>query len=75
MHPVIIYPLSAEEVREIQQMNRRGEKPDTLKPDYVPAAPEFVTAVGDDSISRFDNQLRSRKKKKNRNRNKGNGSR
>ena len=70
-----IYPLSAEEVREIQQMNRRGEKPDTLKPDYVPAAPEFVTAVGDDSISRFD-EARKKKRRNGRNRGRqGNGGR
>ena len=34
-----------------------------------PAAPEFVTAVGDDAINRFDEQ-RKRKKKKRNNRNK-----
>ena len=44
-------------------MNRRGEKPASLKSDDVPAAPEFVTAVGDDAINRFD-EARKRKKKK-----------
>ena len=44
-------------------MNRRGEKPASLKSDEVPAAPEFVTAVGDDAINRFD-EARKRKKKK-----------
>ena len=47
-------------------MNRNGQKPETLLPDTDPVAPEFVTAVGDDSISRFDE---ARKKKR---RNKGN---
>jgi hypothetical protein len=56
-------------------MNREGIKPESLKLEPEPNVPEFVSAVGDDSISRFDSQLRSRKKKKNRNRNKGNGSR
>ena len=65
-----IYPLSAEDVREIQQMNRRGERPETLKPDFVPSAPEFVTAVGDDSISRFD-EARKKKRRSGRGRNRG----
>ena len=63
-----LYPLDASEVREIIKMNRRGEKPESLKSDVVPAAPEFVSAVGDDSITRFD-EARKRKKKKRNNRN------
>ena len=31
-----------------------------------PAAPEFVTAVGDDSITRFDEARKRKKKKKHR---------
>lgn len=58
-----LYPLYAEDVWEIIKMNRRGEKPESLKSDDVPAAPEFVTAVGDDAINRFD-EARKRKKKK-----------
>ena len=58
-----LYPLYAEDVWEIIKMNRRGEKPESLKNDDVPAAPEFVTAVGDDAINRFD-EARKRKKKK-----------
>ena len=50
-------------------MNRNGEKPESLKGDAKPAAPEFVTAVGDDAINRFD-EARKRKKKKRNNRNK-----
>ena len=64
-----LYPLHAEDVWEIIKMNRRGEKPESLKSDVVPAAPEFVTAVGDDSITRFD-EARKRKKKKRNNRGK-----
>ena len=60
-----IYPLPASEVREIIMMNRNGRKPESLKGEPEIIAPEFVTAVGDDSISRFDE-----KKKKGR-RNKG----
>ena len=61
---VDIYPLDAAEVREIIKMNRNGVKPESLKLEPEPDLPEFVSAVGDDSISRFDNQLRSKKKKK-----------
>ena len=64
-----LYPLHAEDVWEIIRMNRRGEKPESLKSDVAPAAPEFVTAVGDDSITRFD-EARKRKKKKRNNRGK-----
>ena len=58
-----LYPLYAEDVWDIIKMNRRGEKPASLKNDDVQAAPEFVTAVGDDAINRFD-EARTRKKKK-----------
>ncbi len=67
-----LYPLSADEVREIIMMNRNGRKPDSLKFEPEPAAPEFVSAVGDDSITRFDKQPR---KKKNRSRGGRNGRR
>ena len=58
-----LYPLYAEEVWDIIKMNRNGIKPESLKNDIAPAAPEFVTAVGDDAINRFD-EARKRKKKK-----------
>ena len=64
-----LYPLDASDVREIIKMNRNGEKPESLKSDVAPAAPEFVTAVGDESITRFD-EARKKKKKKRNNRNK-----
>ena len=58
-----MFPLSAIEVKEIQAMNRAGEKPESLKTEPEPSnAPEFVSAVGDDSITRFD-EARRRKKK------------
>ena len=58
-----LYPLYAEDVWDIIRMNRNGERPASLKDDSAPAAPEFVTAVGDDAINRFD-EARKRKKKK-----------
>lgn len=58
----MLYPLDAEEVREIIAMNRAGHRPESLRSEPEAKAPEFVTAVGDDSISRFDTP----KRKKNR---------
>ena len=58
----VLYPLDASEVSEIIKMNRNGIKPESLRTEPEPSMPEFVTAVGDDSITRFDNP----KKKKNR---------
>ena len=60
-----LYPLSADEVAEIIEMNRDGEKAESLRPEPVQRKPEFVSAVGDDSISRFD-APRRRKKSQNR---------
>ena len=57
------YPLDAAEVREIIKMNRNGIRPESLKTEPEPEMPEFITAVGDDSITRFDTP----KRKKNRN--------
>ena len=55
-----LYPLDASEVREIIKMNRNGVKPESLREEPEPYNPEFVTAVGDDSISRFDAPKRKR---------------
>lgn len=60
-----LYPVAASEVAQIIMMNRNGQKPESLKSEPEPAGPQFVSAVGDDSITRFD------KPKKNRNRNRG----
>ena len=48
------------EVWDILEMNRNGEKPESLRTEPEPYVPEFVTAVGDDSISRFDAPKRKR---------------
>ncbi|MBR3563071.1 MAG: hypothetical protein IKN93_04520 [Bacteroidales bacterium] len=61
-----LYALDAADVREIIKMNRNGVKPESLKSEPEPSAPEFVTAVGDDSISRFDAPKRKKKRNKNR---------
>ncbi|MBQ2521993.1 MAG: hypothetical protein II537_04740 [Bacteroidales bacterium] len=62
----VLYPLDAAEVREIIQMNRNGIKPESLKSEPEPSAPEFVTAVGDDSISRFDRPRRGKSRNRGR---------
>ena len=48
-----IEPLTPSQVREIQKMNAEGLFPSTLKAQEEKKA-EFISAVGDDSISRFD---------------------
>lgn len=69
---VDIYPLDAYEVREIIKMNRNGIRPESLKLEPEPSMPEFVTSVGDDSITRFDNPER---KKRSKGKHRRNGSR
>ena len=61
-----LYPLDAAEVWDILEMNRAGEKPESLRTEPEPYVPEFVTAVGDDSISRFDAPKRKRSRSKSR---------
>ncbi|MGM9765370.1 MAG: stage 0 sporulation family protein [Candidatus Cryptobacteroides sp.] len=56
------YPLDAAEVREIIRMNRNGQKPESLRTEPEPEIPEFVTAVGDDSITRFDAPKRQKRR-------------
>ena len=63
-----LYALDAEEVRNIIEMNRAGERPESLRTEPEPVMPEFVTAVGDDSITRFDAPRRKRSRSKKRNR-------
>lgn len=62
-----IYPLAAEEVAEIIEMNRNGVKPESLKSEPEVQSPEFVSAVGDDSITRFDESRRKKKGGRSRN--------
>lgn len=59
-----LYPMPAAEVKEIQKMNRNGIRPVSLIPDVEPSSPEFITAVGEGSISRFDSPKKKRKNRK-----------
>ena len=66
-----LYPLDASDVREIIKMNRNGIKPESLRSEPEVSAPEFITAVGDDSISRFDTPKKRRSHGKGGHRRKG----
>ncbi len=59
-----LYMLTADEVREVIKMNRNGLKPESLRSDQDISAPEFVTAVGEGSISRFDKPARKKRRNK-----------
>lgn len=58
---VNIWPLTAPQVQDIINKNRQGIKPESLKPneDSSKQATDFVSAVGDDSITRFDKNKKS----------------
>ncbi len=77
--PVNLVPVPVERVLEIQEMNRRGEKPDRLTDGQVSREGkkeesfDFENVVGQDSLTRFDNKKNRKKKKKNRGRNKRRG--
>lgn len=58
-----LYPMKASEVKEVIAMNKKGQKPQTIKSEPVNEDPEFVTSVGDDSISRFDDKKNPKRKK------------
>ena len=66
-----LYPLTADEVREVMDMNAHGERPDSLKIEPLNDGPQFISAVGDDSITRFDKPKKNKKKKSSRNRKNG----
>ncbi|HCZ08766.1 MAG TPA: hypothetical protein DHV07_06605, partial [Flavobacteriales bacterium] len=60
-------PIDLEDVRNIMEMNARGEKPDDLQKFAIleEAAPEdalYGDVVGQDDVNRFDNKGRQRSK-------------
>ena len=59
-----LYVLTAEEVKEVIKMNRNGLKPESLKGDGSIEMPEFITAVGEGSISRFDKPAKKKHRHK-----------
>ncbi|MFA6713432.1 MAG: regulatory iron-sulfur-containing complex subunit RicT [Bacteroidales bacterium] len=65
-----ILPLTGSKVRDIIAANRKGLKPDSLQEkEIILKEPQFISAVGDDSISRFDEKTKKaqnqNKKRKN----------
>ncbi|MBO4841763.1 MAG: hypothetical protein J5478_00120 [Bacteroidales bacterium] len=77
-----LYPIPASRVREILAENRQGNKPASLQDSGPSVKSEFISAVGDDSITRFDEQKkrkggnnRRRGGRNNGNRNNGGGER
>lgn len=65
-------PLSSEEVRDILRQNHRGIKPDTILKDHSSEKTnEFVGAVGEDNIERFDKSNNRNRGRNNRNRDRG----
>ena len=69
-----VFPLTAEEVREVIMMKKKKKKPESLKNNPEPIGPQFISAVGDDSITRFDKPKKSKGKNRGRSRdNRGGG--
>ena len=66
-----LYALTAAEVQEVIKMNRNGLKPMSLKNEPEITAPDFISAVGDDSITRFDKPKGKGGKRRGRGRQKG----
>ncbi|MCF0163858.1 MAG: hypothetical protein HUJ92_01140 [Bacteroidales bacterium] len=66
-----MYPLNAEEVYDIIKKNRKGIKPDSLQGrEQESSEPEFVSAVGEDNINRFDEVRKSKHHHKKHSKNK-----
>ena len=63
-------PVPVKRVKEVIEMNKRGEKPEeigalvTQKEIEKAEAPDFENVVGQDSLTRFDQSKRNKKKKK-----------
>ncbi len=67
-------PLHASRVKEIKELNKKGEKPEDLvdlaaEVEAAPAAKvlDYENVVGQDSLTRLDNKNRNRNKNNNRN--------
>ena len=60
-----IFPLDSREVKNIIHMNRKGIKAPSIKENSSSEkVNEFVTAVGDENIDRFDKEKRGKGNKK-----------
>jgi len=67
-----IFPLDADDVRRIQALNRKGGKPESLQNFKADTNPRkevetgFVSAAGDESITRFDDNRRKSRRRRGR---------
>ncbi len=66
-------PLEVDRVKEIIELNKKGDKPQDLKMFATIAVPEvkqpdYENVVGQDSLTRFDKSKKSKKKNKNKKR-------
>ena len=69
-------PIHVDRVREIIEMNIKGEKPGQVNEVIIDEKVEFSTVVGQESLTRFDNKNKPKNKKNNKYRkNKNNKSR
>ncbi|MPM52186.1 hypothetical protein SDC9_98942 [bioreactor metagenome] len=66
-----MFPLEAQRVVEIIRLNRKGVVVPNINPRKEAKLPEFMSAVGEDSISRFDEKGGASKNKPQRRNNKG----
>lgn len=64
----VFIPLSVERVKEIQELNKQGKKADIAIQQQKETAeekqPDYENVVGQDSLTRFDNEKKKRNKKK-----------
>jgi cell fate regulator YaaT (PSP1 superfamily) len=61
-----MFPIEAEKVREYVRLNRKGVKIININSKKEAKASDYLSAVGEDSISRFDNSEASAKKRNDR---------
>ena len=71
-----IFPLNIDQVRKVQAINRKGGKPDSLQSinsaaEEKEAETDFVSAAGDESITRFDESKRKNNRRRKGRRNNG----
>ncbi len=61
-----MFPMEASKVREILSLNKKGIAPSASDTRKLEKSPEFLSAVGEDSISRFDEKSPVKKSKRSR---------
>ena len=62
-----MYPVTSEELEDILELNRQGKNgPSLMDSGAQESSPEFMSAAGEESISRFDKRKNSRHKKNKR---------